>query len=52
MFIKEMLIWFKLEAPEYVERINKEGQLPDDFRDEILAAIEAFSVMHKFSSGR
>jgi F-type H+/Na+-transporting ATPase subunit alpha len=52
LFITEMLEWFKLEAPEYLERINKDGQLPDDFRDEILAAIDAFAVMHKFSSGR
>jgi F-type H+-transporting ATPase subunit alpha len=51
-FMDEMLGWFRLEAPEYLDRINRTGELPDDLRQEVIEAIDAFKMIYKFSFGR
>ncbi|MBN1127301.1 MAG: F0F1 ATP synthase subunit alpha, partial [Sedimentisphaerales bacterium] len=50
-FINEMIEWFKLEAPEYIDRINEQGELSDELRQEIIDAIDAFKMIYKFSYG-
>jgi len=51
-FVDEMLEWFELEAPDYIERIDREGVLTDELRQEVLDAIDAFKMIYKFSFGR
>ena len=51
-FIEEMLAWVKLEAPEYIDRINETGQLSDDLAENMSEAIKAYKMIYKFSYGK
>jgi F-type H+-transporting ATPase subunit alpha len=50
-FIDELLDWLKLEAPEYIDQINETLDLPDELKDELKEAVEAFKTIYKFSFG-
>jgi len=50
-FVENMLEWFALEAPEYIDQINRTGDLDDDLRQAIIDAIQAFKMIYKFSYG-
>ncbi len=51
-FIDELLEWMRLEAPEYVARINESGELDDELQENLIEAINAFKMIYKFSYGR
>ena len=50
-FIDELIAWMKLEAWEYVEKINETGDLSDELKESIVSAIEAYKTIYKFSFG-
>lgn len=50
-FVEEMLIWLKLEAPEYIDEINETGDLSDELAENLAGAIEAYKTIYKFSFG-
>lgn len=50
-FVSEMLSWMKLEAWEYIEKINETGDLDDGLKESIVSAIEAYKTIYKFSFG-
>ncbi|HOQ05506.1 MAG TPA: F0F1 ATP synthase subunit alpha [Anaerohalosphaeraceae bacterium] len=50
-FIEELLTWMKLEAPEYIDNIDRTGQLTDAQVEELKEAIQTFKMIYKFSYG-
>jgi F-type H+-transporting ATPase subunit alpha len=50
-FIDELLTWMKLEAPEYLENIDRTGQLTDAQIEELKETIQTFKLIYKFSFG-
>lgn len=50
-FLREMLEWMKLEAPEYIETIQREGGFDDEMVDALKEAIEAYKMIYRFSYG-
>ena len=52
LFVNELLAWLRLEANEYIEEINKTGQLSDELEAKITEAIGAFKMIYKFSHGK
>jgi F-type H+-transporting ATPase subunit alpha len=50
-FIEELLMWMKLEAPEYIDNIDRTGQLTDAQVEELKEAIQTFKMIYKFSYG-
>ena len=50
-FIDELIAWMKLEAWEYVEKINETADLSDELKESIVSAIEAYKMIYKFSFG-
>jgi F-type H+-transporting ATPase subunit alpha len=50
-FLDEFLLWLKLEAPEYLDQIDKTGQLDDEFLAALNEAVAAYKTMYKFSFG-
>jgi len=51
-FLQNMLDGFAMEAPEYVDEINRTGELGDALRQSIIDAIDAFKMIYKFSYER
>lgn len=50
-FIDELLTWMKLEAPEYLENIDRTGQLTDAQIEELRETIQTFKLIYQFSFG-
>jgi F-type H+-transporting ATPase subunit alpha len=50
-FIEELVGWIKLEAPEYIEKLDKTGELTDTMLEELKEAINAYKMIFKFSYG-
>jgi len=50
-FLDEFLLWLRLEAPEYLDQIDKTGQLNDEFLTALNEAVAAYKTMYKFSFG-
>jgi F-type H+-transporting ATPase subunit alpha len=50
-FIEELVGWMKLEAPEYIEKLDKTGELTDAMLEELKEAINAYKMIYKFSFG-
>lgn len=50
-FIDELLIWMQLEAPEYLENIDRTGQLTDIQIEELKETIQTFKMIYRFSFG-
>ncbi len=50
-FMEELIGWMKLEAPEYLDEIQKTGKLTDDLMNGIVEAVGAYKMIYKFSFG-
>ncbi len=50
-FVRELLAWMDLEAPEYITRIDEQGAFDDQLAEEIRKAVDAFKMIYKFSHG-
>jgi F-type H+-transporting ATPase subunit alpha len=50
-FLDEFLLWLRLEAPEYLDQIDKNGQLDDESMAALNDAMTAYKTMYKFSFG-
>lgn len=50
-FIEELVTWMKLEAPEYLDRLDQTGQLDDALMEELKEAVNAYKMIYKFSYG-
>ncbi len=51
-FIDEMLTWIDLEAREYIEQIDKTGDLDDALISNLTEAIGTYKMIYKFSFGK
>ena len=52
LFVDEMLAWLKLEAAEYIEKLNTTWKLSDELEKQFIEAIVAFKTIYKFSHGK
>ena len=50
-FLTELLAWIRLEANEYVEEIETTGKMTDTLAEELLAVIEMYKNVYRFSFG-
>ncbi len=50
-FLSELLLWLKLEAGEYLDELNKTGQLSDDLLAGLNEAVLTYKTIYKFSFG-
>jgi F-type H+-transporting ATPase subunit alpha len=50
-FVEELILWMRLEAPEYLERLDRTGELDDEFLAELTEAINTYKMIFKFSFG-
>jgi F-type H+-transporting ATPase subunit alpha len=50
-FILEMLDWMELEAPEYIEKLDKERKYDEQFANDLQEAIDAYKMIYRFSYG-
>lgn len=50
-FLGELLLWLKLEAGEYLDELNKTGQLSDDLLAGLNEAVLTYKTIYKFSFG-
>ena len=50
-FVEELVGWMKLEAPEYLEKLDTTGDLDDTLIEELKEAINAYKMIYKFSFG-
>ena len=51
-FVEEFLNWLKLEAPEYIEDIEKTSAFTDELGGSLKEAVDAFKTIYKFSYGK
>ena len=50
-FLKELLIWMRLEALEYVNEIEETGELSDELSEKIIEAMTVYKNVFRFSFG-
>jgi F-type H+-transporting ATPase subunit alpha len=50
-FMDELLAWMKLEAPEYLESIEKVGDIDEELMTGLKDAVEAYKTIYRFSFG-
>ncbi|MCK4998325.1 MAG: F0F1 ATP synthase subunit alpha, partial [Anaerohalosphaera sp.] len=50
-FMEELLLWMKLEASEYIDQVNETKDLTDEMKESVIAAIEAYKMIYRFSFG-
>lgn len=50
-FLDELLIWMKIEAPEYLQSIRDTGDISPEMIQSITDAIEAYKTIYRFSFG-
>ena len=50
-FMDELLVWMQIEAPEYIETIEKTGDIDEDLMAGLKDAIETYKTIYKFSFG-
>ncbi len=50
-FIDELVTWMRLEAPDYLDRLDQTGQLDDALMEELKEAIHTYKMIYKFSFG-
>jgi F-type H+-transporting ATPase subunit alpha len=48
-FLSDFLIWLRLEAPEYIEQLDKTGQVDEESLAALTEAIHAYKAIYKFS---
>jgi F-type H+-transporting ATPase subunit alpha len=51
-FVEEFLNWLALEAPEYVDQIQKTNCFTDEMASSLTEAVDAFKTIYKFSYGK
>jgi len=50
-FMDELIVWMQLEVPEYLETIEKVGDIDADLMTGLNDAIETYKTIYKFSFG-
>ncbi|RKY13550.1 MAG: F0F1 ATP synthase subunit alpha [Planctomycetota bacterium] len=50
-FMDELLSWMEIEAPEYLQIIEKQGDIDDSLMSGLNEAIEAYKTIYRFSFG-
>ena len=50
-FMDELLAWMEIEAPEYLETIEKVGDINDELMQGLTDAVEAYKTIYRFSFG-
>jgi len=50
-FVDELINWMRLEAPEYLDTIEKIGDIDETLMSGLNEAIEAYKTIYKFSFG-
>jgi F-type H+/Na+-transporting ATPase subunit alpha len=51
-FITEMIDWMNLEAAEYLNHIESDKAIDEEFVEELTEAVRAYMTIYKFSFGR
>jgi hypothetical protein len=49
--MEELIVWMQLEVPEYLETIEKVGDIDADLMTGLNDAIETYKTIYKFSFG-
>ncbi|MCI0498252.1 MAG: F0F1 ATP synthase subunit alpha [Planctomycetales bacterium] len=50
-FMDELLIWMKIEAPDYLETVMQKGDIDEALMTGLTEAIEAYKMLYRFSFG-